>query len=96
MTGTETIMVARLMEVLGLIGIIFKKEENLRSYVAALGATSLGIAALLAATTPTASASPMSVFVPCFLFRILLSLLIFFPLSPQIKSPLGDPIFESF
>ena len=88
-------MVARLMEVLGLIGIILKKEENLRSYVADLGAATLRIAALLTASTST-TATALSVFVPRFLFRILLSLLIFFPLSPQIKSPLGDPIFESF
>jgi hypothetical protein len=85
-------MVARLMEVLGLIGIILKKEENLRSYVAVLGTSTLGLAALRTASA-AASTTTMSVFVPCFLFRILLSLLIFFPLSPQIKSPSGDPIF---
>jgi hypothetical protein len=91
MTGMETMMVVLLMEVLGLIGIILKKEENSRSYVADLGATTLGIAALRAAATSTSTTT--SVFVLPFLFRILLSLLIFFPLSPQIKSPSGDPIF---
>ena len=64
--------------------------------MAGLGATTLGIAALLAATTTTSTTATLSVFVPCFLFRILLSLLIFLPLYPQTKSPSGDPIFENF
>ena len=63
--------------------------------MAALGAITLGFASLRAASA-TATATTVSVFVPRFLCRVLLSLLIFFPLSPQIKSPSGDPIFESF
>jgi hypothetical protein len=39
-------------------------------YVAALGSASLGLAALRPAATSTTAAA-MSVFVPCFLFRIL-------------------------
>jgi hypothetical protein len=88
-------MVVQPMEVLGLIGIILKKKEELSVYVAVLGSITLGIAALRTATTST-STTAVSVFVPGFLCRVLLSPLIFFPLSPQIKSPSGDPIFGNF
>ena len=86
-------LVVRLMGVLGLIEITLKKKEELGALAAALGSSILGFAALRAAATLTAP--PMLAFVSRFPFRILLSLLISFPLSPQIKSPSGDPIFES-
>jgi hypothetical protein len=85
-------MAARLTVALGLIVTILKKERD--AYAAALGLALLGIAAL----RPEAKAATvaMSVFVLRFLPKILISLLILFPLSPQTKSPSGDPIFESF
>ena len=85
-------MAARLTVALGLIVTILKKERD--AYAAALGLALLGIAALRPAAK--AATVAMSVFVLRFLPKILISLLILFPLSPQTKSPSGDPIFESF